>query len=359
MPNDPRDLSGQKLKQALMLMGRDVLLRKQFIEWLKQAEKHFTYSGSVRDDVTGPIVDALHTDDDQYTKTLNDGTLIEFLYRTKIARDFLLSQREHPSHVWEPQTTRLLQHLASHTQGDVLIGGAYFGDHAILLGRQLKDSGRKVHCFEPSPEQSGMLERNIQINALDNLLIKRQGLWDTSSQRLRLDGFDSFAHVVLASDSEDGFETVRIDDYCASQQRHLGIIMLDIEGAEYRALQGAAMVLREDRPTIVFEVHRDYVDWSKGLPNVPICALLAAAGYQLFAIRDFHNNQEMGNLCIELIPADAVYLEGPAHGFNMLAVLDAQQISSPLFKQVKNVSPKLLPHKSPALHHPKDGLPQE
>lgn len=150
MSNDPRDLNCQKLKQALALLGRDAQLRKQMIEWLKEAEKVIDYTGSVRDDVTGPIVDALHTDDDQYEKTLNDGTRFELLYRTKIARDFLLSQRQHPSHVWEPQTTRLLQHLAAHTQGDVLIGGAYFGDHAILLGRQLKDSGRKVHCFEPS-----------------------------------------------------------------------------------------------------------------------------------------------------------------------------------------------------------------
>lgn len=204
-----------------------------------------------------------------------------------------------------------------------------------------------------------MLARNAQINALDNILINRQGLWDISSQRLRLDGFDSFASAVLANDTEDGFDTVRIDDYCAMQQRHLGIIMLDVEGAEYRALQGAATVLREDRPTVVFEVHRDYVDWSNGLLNAPICALLAAAGYQLFAVRDFHNNQEMGTLCIELIPADAVYLEGPAHGFNMLAVLDEQLITGPLFKQVKNVSPKLLPHKCPELHHPMDGFPDK
>lgn len=356
MSNDPRDLNCQKLKQALALLGRDAQLRKQMIEWLKEAEKVIDYTGSVRDDVTGPIVDALHTDDDQYEKTLNDGTRFELLYRTKIARDFLLSQRQHPSHVWEPQTTRLLQHLAAHTQGDVLIGGAYFGDHAILLGRQLKDSGRKVHCFEPSQEQSGMLARNAQINALDNMLINRQGLWDISSQRLRLDGFDSFAKAVLASDTEEGFETVQIDDYCAAQQRKLGIIMLDIEGAEYRALLGATTVLREDCPAVVFEVHRDYVDWSNGLPNASICALLAAAGYQLFAIRDFHNNQEMGDLCIELIPADAVYLEGPAHGFNMLAILDTKLITGPLFKQVNNVSPKLLLHKDPELHHPIDGL---
>jgi hypothetical protein len=61
---------------------------------------------------------------------------------------------------------------------------------------------------------------------------------------------------------------------------------------------------------------------------------------------------------IELIPADKVYLEGPPHGFNMLAVPPGGLLDTPLFRVVENVSPKLLRHKSPALHHPLDGLPQ-
>ncbi len=151
----------------------------------------------------------------------------------------MLSERENPTHVWEPQTTRLLQHLSAHSDGDVLIGGAYFGDHAILLARQLQKEDRQVHCFEPSPEQSEMLARNVALNDLNNLVINRKGLWDVSSQRLRLEGFDSFANSVVADTAEDSFETVRIDDYCAAMQRRLGVIMLDIEGAEFRALLGA------------------------------------------------------------------------------------------------------------------------
>lgn len=359
MSNDPRDLNGQKLQRALSTLGRDALLRRRLIDWLKEAEKTFDYQGSVRDDITGPIIDALHTEDDRYEKTLQDGTRFEFLYRTKIARDFMLSERENPTHVWEPQTTRLLQHLSAHSDGDVLIGGAYFGDHAILLARQLQKEDRQVHCFEPSPEQSEMLARNVALNDLNNLVINRKGLWDVSSQRLRLEGFDSFANSVVADTAEDSFETVRIDDYCAAMQRRLGVIMLDIEGAEFRALLGAEKTLLNNHPSIVFEVHRDYVDWSNGLLNAPVCKLLSAAGYQLFAVRDFHNNHEVGELCIELIPAEAVYLEGPPHGFNMLAVANTQLISGPLFKQVKNVSPKLLRHKSPELHHPLDGFPGE
>jgi FkbM family methyltransferase len=357
MANDPRDLDGRKLQQALLALGRNVKMRGELIDWLKSIEGQIGYGASVRDDITGPIIDALHTDEDMYEKTLADGTKFQFLYRTKIARDFLLAQQEHPSHVWEPQTTRLLKHLAANTDGDVLIGGAYFGDHAVLLGRQLLGSGRQVHCFEPNKTQIGMLVNNARLNQVDNLITQQKGLWSDSNQRLRLDGFDSFANVVEADSAEDGFPTVSIDDYCDGIGRHLGVIMLDIEGAELRALQGATHVIAMDKPAIVFELHRDYVDWTDGLVHTPIIALLIKAGYQVFAVRDFNGNQEMQDRCIELVPVDAVYLEGPPHGFNMLAVPNGRLIEGSLFQQVSHVSPKLLRHKDPALHHPLEGLP--
>jgi hypothetical protein len=65
MSNDPRDLQGEKLQKALQLFGRDENLRKELIVMLMQAEKRINYSdGSIREDITGPIVDALHTEED-------------------------------------------------------------------------------------------------------------------------------------------------------------------------------------------------------------------------------------------------------------------------------------------------------
>jgi hypothetical protein len=83
---------------------------------------------------------------------------------------------------------------------------------------------------------------------------------------------------------------------------------------------------------------------------------LIQRGYQLFAIRDFNTHVEMGDAPIELIPVNKVYLDGPPHGFNMLAIRDLKRLSSPSYIILDNVSPKLLAHKDPALHHPSYGL---
>lgn len=362
MTNDPRDPDATLLRRALHTLGRDPALRRELMEWLVGVESRFPATTAVRDEVTGPVIDALHDDADRYEKSLADGTRFEFYYRTKIAREFLLSEPSQPEHVWEPQTTRLLCHLAARSTGDVLIGGAYFGDHAVVLGRQLLAQGRRVHCFEPNDEQRRMLQHNGALNALTNLEVHDLGLWSASSVTLRLAGFDSFANSVPAPDGEEGFPTVCIDDYLAAAGSHISVLMLDIEGAEYQALTGARRTLESDRPTVVFEVHRDYVDWTDGLEKTAVCRLLTDHGYSLFALRDLQTNHYMGGTRIELIPAATVYLDGPSHGFNMLAIPPGMTLedptAEPLFRIVNGVSPKLLVHKDPRIHHPREGFPE-
>jgi len=354
--NDPRDRDGSQLRSALHSLGRDAAIRAELIAFLRSVESRLDYDGSVRDEVTGPVVDALHDDDDAYEKTLSDGTNFRFLYRTKIAREFLLADEERPTHVWEPQTTKLVRHLASAGAGDVLVGGAYFGDHAILVASDIARRGARVHCFEPNRDQASMLVENARLNGLSNVVMNSVGLWSTSDAHLTLEGFDSFANAVETQPSDDSFPTVTIDDYCEQNGATIRLIQLDIEGGELEALRGAPRTLARDRPDVVFEVHRDYVDWSNGLQNADVCRLLAEAGYTLFAVRDFNAHREMGSKPVELVPADQVYLEGPPHGFNMLATQNTDLVDSPFFRVVPGVSPKLLAHRDPVLHHPIDGL---
>lgn len=357
LANDPRDRDGRRLQQAMHRLGREPALRHELLQLLRRAEQRLDGAVAVREEITGPIADALHDEDDRYEKTLADGTRFRFLFRTKIARDFLMAEREHPSHVWEPQTTRLLLKLTREATADALVGGAYFGDQAILVARQLQPRGHRVHCFEPNAAQAAMLAENAQLNALDNVVVQRAGLWSASGARLKLDGFDSFANAVQAGPGDhEAFDTISIDDYRAAHGLHLGLIQLDIEGAEFQALLGAHTTLTRDRPDIVFEVHRHYVDWSHGLHRTELCRYLQDLGYTLFALRDFNSHREMGARPIELVPADKVYLDGPPHGFNMLALRDPARLRSADFRIVEHVSPKLLAHKDPALHHPVDGL---
>ena len=341
------------LFEALRIVGADEAARERIVAALVDYETHpdrrFT---NVREEVTGPLVDALHASAGVLRKRLSNGLVFEFLYRSKIARDFVMSAPAIPDHVWEPQTTRLLLHLAQ-AGGDAIVGGAYFGDQAIPVAAALK--GRAAcHAFEPDPVQAGMLARNAELNRLDNLGIDRRALWSEAGTTLGLVGSDAYGRTAAG---EGGIVTTTIDAYAAEAGiGRVGLIMLDHEGSEPAVLRGAEAILRRDAPAIVFEVHRLYVDWSGGLDATDVVRWLAGLGYTLFAVRDFQSNVDMAGGPIELVPIAGACLDGPPHGFNLVAVRDASVLGGEMFRLVPGVSPKLLFHRDPRLHHPSDGL---
>lgn len=357
------DIDPQRIAMALALIGRNETLRELFVLAILAAEKELKYSGVIREEVTGPIVDALYSGVERVHKRLSTGEIFEFPYRSKIAREFVMSEPRLPDHAWEPQTTKLLLQL-SESAKHVLIGGAYFGDHAILVAKKIAVWGGVCHAFEPNQEESRILAHNAELNALQNIKVQRFGLWSKNNCSLKLVGSDSHAHPELASATDDdAFPTVTIDSYLEHQGvTHLDLIMLDIEGGELDALKGAVLQLslsEDEAPALVFEVHRNYVDWSNGLENTEIVRLVSGFGYTLFALRDFNANYCMAGKPIELIPLSDVYLEGPPHGFNVLALKGPKKRTLlGDYKISPNVSPKLLLHRNPDLHHPSGGLGQ-
>jgi FkbM family methyltransferase len=245
----------------------------------------------------------------------------------------------------------------------VLVGGAYFGDQAVLIARQIRDHGGVCHAFEPNPQNCRMLERNAALNRLPNLRINPVGLWDDDASRLRLVGDDAlaFSEVATGPDS-DGFTfpTTTVDRYVEREGvPEVDLIMVDVEGAEFRVLRGAvAQLAKPDgaAPDLVFEVHRHYVDWTDGLHNTEVVRFLRGFGYTVFAVRDFQANHRMAGQPVELVRPEETYLEGPPHGFNMVAVKAPSALQGEGFRLCRGVSPKLLAHKDPALHHPAGGL---
>ena len=247
-----------------------------------------------------------------------------FRYRSKIARDFVMSRPEKPDHVWEPQTTKLLLHLAG-TVTDVIVGGAYFGDQAIPIANALRGRGT-CHAFEADAVQASMIERNASINGLDNVRVNALGLWSQPAT-LRLVGHDALAG---AAESETGIAATTIDAYARDLGIRIGLIMLDLEGGELHALRGASEQLARNAPYVVFEMHRSYVDWSRGLQNTEIVQFLTSLGYTIHAIRDFQSNYNLAGRPVELVPIETAYLEGPPHGFNLFAFRDAAVIDDEL-----------------------------
>ena len=340
------------LAQALAAAGKDQKLRNAIFEALRQAEVESHDPAHFREQVRWPLILSLLSEAKTHTVVLENGLIFEVSPDSRIEQALLLSTEAHPDHVWEPQTTRLLTALAAETT-NVIVGGAYIGDHVLFLARATPGV---IHAFEPMQHAFDRLLHNLKVNNTRNVVANRLGLWDRGKIVLSVEG-----HLGLASSkpqtegntSGEKIDSISIDEYVESNEvSPVGLIMLDTEGGEEKALAGARETIVRDKPNIVFEIHRHFVDWSEGLENTSIVQFLQSHGYSVFAIRDFHNNYPMAGRPIEIIPIDRVYLEGPPHGFNTLATTDPDLVKRLGLRIVENVSPKLLLHKDPALHHP-------
>ncbi len=300
---------------------------------------------NIRDAFSGLLCDELFSGN-MFIKQLKNGLKIKFIYNSKIAREFLLSNPNIPNHVWEPQTTKALKHFSSGAK-NVIIGGAYFGDHALIIADLIKDYGI-CHTFEPNELNSSLIEENAKLNKLKNFQINRKALWSKSGEKLCFEGEDALASTVQAPTNAINYiETISIDDYMAENNiNKIDLLMIDVEGAEMNVLKGAEKMLEDSSPVVIFENHSLHNDWSNGLENSDSVKYMIDRGYSVFSIRDFHNNMDTEGMKIELIPVERTYIEGPAHGFNLLAIKNQNIIDNELFRIVHDYSPKLLLHKS-------------
>jgi len=325
----------------------------QFVNSLVELEKKYAYNTQIREHITGKIIDAMFKNTVLIRKTLENGLVFEFIHQNRITRDFILSSKPNPDHVWEPQTTRLLLNFGKNAD-NVIVGGAYIGDHAVLIGNEIKETGGVCHTFEPDQNSIRYLQNNVEINNLENVKINCKALWDESGKYIVLEGDDVLGSSVEVKDEKKGgILTITIDDYVKENELDkIDLIMLDLEGGEHRALIGASNTLESMNPTVVFETHSLYNDWSKGIENSEIMKLMLSFGYNLFAIRDFHSNVDTKNIPVELIPINRINTEGPDHGFNMLAVKHVDTLDKSFFSIVNDLSPKLFIDRKTIMNHP-------
>lgn len=192
-----RGVTQHRTLEVLTEIGNDETARGHIVEALKKIEQNvrLPLNRSIREELTGPMTDALFKNVGVFQKKLKDGTVFDLIYRSKIARDLILSPDDRPDHVFEPQTTKLFLELAKGAK-HIIIGGAYAGDHAIPGARVIAKNGGIVHGFEPSDEQRNLLIRNAHMNGVArNVRAVGLGLWSKDKTTLELVGDDAFAHA--------------------------------------------------------------------------------------------------------------------------------------------------------------------
>jgi FkbM family methyltransferase len=142
----------------------------------------------------------------------------------------------------------------------VLDVGAHLGLYS-LTAASLCGSEGIVHAFEPDPRTFPYLVTNLADNGLgERVIATQQAVSDSSTQAVLFMDDSNVATTGLApsggSDLTVLASCVALDDILPTDRR-VGVIKLDVEGAELRAIRGMARTIARacDSLTMVVEVH--------------------------------------------------------------------------------------------------------
>ena len=193
------------------------------------------------------------------------------------------SQNNYPC---EPELIHLMTKVLK--RGDRFIdGGANVGFFSLYAAKLVGPTGR-VLAVEPEKRNLERLERNIAINALDNIEIVERALADTTAENtfLRLSEDNGMHSLLAVPDRATGKEqqatTIRLDTLLTGLPVRL--IKLDVEGAEVAALKGGATYVRpHSTPFVVCEMNEEAL-LNAGTSSPEMRRLMQVRGYDAFVI---------------------------------------------------------------------------
>lgn len=200
---------------------------------------------------------ALYVDDDTALTWIVSGQ--RMFVRTN---DLGISQHILKNGYWEKTTNRVLQSLLEADSNFVDVG-AHLGFHTVTCAAK---AGRGRHiAVEPNPKNVALLDRNLQINGLNQnqrVRIERCGV-GAKAGTLRFESNERDPALGRLLDEgqapRPGCEVIEvpvrsIDDICADQGR-TDLLKIDVEGFEYNALLGARQTIaRNENIKISLEI---------------------------------------------------------------------------------------------------------
>ncbi|GMR10047.1 MAG: FkbM family methyltransferase [Anaerolineae bacterium] len=187
---------------------------------------------------------------------------------------------------YEPAVLQAIQHWVK--PGMVTYDvGANIGYVSLALARAVGAQGQVV-AFEPLPENVSRLRTNIELNpegarvrvveaAVSDRAERSQFLIHRSGAMGKLESSKGRAG---AYQEEITVEVIGLDDWIAEGKlAPPELIKIDVEGGEAAVLEGMSGALKNDRPTILIELHGPEAAGA-------VQEILASAGYALHAMRD-------------------------------------------------------------------------
>ena len=167
--------------------------------------------------------------------------------------------------------------------------GANLGEYTLFAAKRVTRG--RVLAFEPLPSIRTMLQKNITLNGFKNIDVYPFGL-SSKSETMSIhefgdvhEGLATFYPGDRTSRLSVAVELKKLDDIITSVvPARIDFIKIDIEGSEFKALQGARLVISRYHPVFMIEIN-EITYAAAGFTVADIQAFFRDVGYKAYQIR--------------------------------------------------------------------------
>ncbi len=167
-----------------------------------------------------------------------------------------------------------------------------------MLSASLVGPGGFVLAMEPNPANARLLEASRRLNGFAHVMVSQTAAGQATGL-LALYAQDSNGMTAAPPDTLDGLLAARTvpcvpADALVPTERPIGLVKVDVEGAEYLALKGAEATLARNRPVVISEFSPSLMPGISGVDGTEYLRWLAGLGYALAVVLPDGSCEAMG-----------------------------------------------------------------
>lgn len=163
--------------------------------------------------------------------------------------------------VWGELDTKVFKNQIK--KGDIVVDvGASIGYFTLIAAKIVGETG-KVFAFEPDSKNFEILRKNVEINKYQNVILEQKAVSDVNGKINLFSSNGIGFHSTINPHSSAPpipIVSVKLDEYFRDLNLidKIDFVKIDVEGAEFRVLNGMKSILKESRHVKIFTEFMKY-----------------------------------------------------------------------------------------------------
>jgi FkbM family methyltransferase len=187
-----------------------------------------------------------------------------------------LRRRNHHEVLFRRINTFLIKN--NYIKNNIIDLGAWIGDNSMPWAKNITGT---VYAIDPSPGNCDFIKKTCELNKITNVKVIQTAVSNINEPLSTNENIDhcSFVYRNPGLTGVNKVNAVSLDYlYQINMIENIGYIHLDVEGMEYKVIEGSRKIIEECRPIISFEQHLEIDEYDK------LASHLKGKNYRIFLI---------------------------------------------------------------------------